>query len=522
MTEHIQFGHSTHIDPVVETAATAYSEALFEEVAVAETPLVTEEPVVADTDEPNTPITNATLRDPVEIPTTKPLSKVSYKISLPSRKLQTFTHLLNEAAAANQQGLEVDSKREWREASEAMTEFYTPGMLYQERFEEPGSNFQQGLLQNDNSLLQFASPKFGKSDGELKGELALLKVSKALGQGDVLIIQLPHSGINVTVKPPGERAIINFYNAVFREKIALGRMTSGLTLTNFSVYINNRLFDFIIDHVHSVNYGDIPKAELRKYIKLPDFYMLATGLAAAMYPNGFEYQRPCVSADGKCNFVAEGLINLIKLHWVDNSALTDLQKQILSEPRPGKLTINHYTKYQMDHTRMVNKSFTLSNGMKFFLRTPTFDEYVTDGMQWVGKINSSIDTLIVTDGDEEEARGQMLQQYVKSSTLRQFSHFVDYIEIDGSPITDRDTLNGALEIMSADDDHREQIFKEILKYKSESVIAVIGIPEYKCPSCHANQNTEPVNEGLVSVIPLDVMNLFFTLLTLRMSRILER
>jgi hypothetical protein len=518
MTDHIQLGHLAPSEP----ANTSPAEALFEESTAVDVPAIAETSTPVSSVEPTHVVSNATLRDPVDITPTKPLSKLAYKISLPARPLRAFTSLLNEAAAANQQGVEVDSKREWREASEAMTEFYTPGMLYQERFEDPTSNFQQGLLQPDNSLLQFASPKFRKSDGELKGELALLKVSKALGQGDVLTIQLPHSGINVTVKPPGERAIINFYNAVFREKIALGRMTAGLTLTNFSVYINNRLFDFIIDHVHSVNYGDIPKTELRKYIKLPDFYMLATGLAAAMYPNGFEYQRPCVSADGKCNFVAEGLINLIKLHWVDNSALTDLQKQILSETRPGKLTIDHYTKYQMDHTRMVNKSFTLDNGMKFYLRTPTFDEYVTDGMQWVSKINASIDAIIVTDGDEEESRGQMLQQYVKSSTLRQFSHFVDYLEIDGSPITDRDTLNGALEILSADDDHREQIFKEILKYKSESVIAVIGIPEYKCPACHADQNTEPVNEGLVSVIPLDVMNLFFTLLTLRMSRILER
>lgn len=509
----IQFGHTS------EVPAQEPQDLVFEE-----TPVPTPEPVVESVVEPQK-VSHATQRDPVEIQPTKPLSKLTYKVSLPSFQLGTFTSLLKQAGSANPDAIDTDSDKVWRDVSDEMVSYYTPASLYQDRLEKEGSDFQQGLVLPDNSLQQFTAPKFKKTDGELKGELALLKVSRALGQGEVLTIPLPHSGINVTIKPPGERAVIDFYNSVFREKISIGRMTAGLTLTNFSVHINNRLFDFIVDHIHSINYSDISKTELRKYVKLADFYTLATGLASAMNPNGFEFRRPCISPDGKCNYVAEGLINLSKLYWVDNSALSEIQKQLLAESRPGRLTLDQYKKYQSDHTSTAKNQFTVTTGestMTFYLRSPSFEEYVTDGMDWVNHINNAVDSVIVTEGDEEEIRSQMLQQYIKSSTLRQFSHFFDYMEIDGEPISDRASLNKVLELLSADDLVREEIFKEVFKYKSESVISVIGIPEYKCPNCHAEQNTEPVNQGLVSVIPLDVMNLFFTLLTLRMSRILER
>lgn len=478
-------------------------------------------PADPQTDQPQSSTPNAHLRDSVELTSPK-RNSYQYSVRLPSRTLGVFTSLLSEAVASNESGIENQSSAEWKDAINGMMGYYTPTALYENRFTEADSEFYQGVVREDGSLLQASSPKFRNTTGEIKGEMALLKISRALGQGEVLTVPLPHSGINVTIKPPGETAIINFYNSVFREKIALGRMTAGLTLTNFSVYINNRLFDFIVDHIHAVNYVEMPKDQLKKFILLPDFYFLAHGFAAAMYPEGFEYQRPCISPDGKCDYVAEGMLNLLKVTWIDNQALTLYQKQTLCEQRPGKLTLDAYHKYQLDHKRTVASSFTLDNGMKFYTRTPTFDDYVTDGMGWINEINAAVDSLITLEGDEDKARSELMQQRIKSSMLRQFSHYVDYIEYDGNVINHRPTLNSALELLSADDVYRDEVYRNIMEYKSKTTIGVIGIPEYKCPNCHLSQNTEVVNQGLVSVIPLDVMNLFFTLLTLRMSRILER
>ena len=530
MTADIQLGHNDpqHPDPTAVGETTA-EEALFE-VGDTTTPApALEEPATQpETTAQEAPVvsSNAILQDPVDLPSKKPLLASDFRVSLPSFPLGVFTGLLHRAASVDKPALESPTRAEWQKVTTEINDMYTPGNMYSDRFQDPTSQFRQGLLTPDGQLQQFAPPKHKKTnDKDLRGELALLKVSRALGQGEVQIVPLPHSGINVAIKPPGESAVIDFYNSVFREKIGLGRMSSGLTLTNFSVHLNNRLFEFILDHVHSINYGDIPKSDLRKYLKMPDFYILATGMAAAQYPNGFEYQRPCISEDAKCDYIAKGLINLSKLYWVDNTALTEVQKKILLDARPGILTKEHYTKYQLEHTRMVSTSFSVQNeqsAFTFHLRVPTFEEHVQDGMAWINKINGAVDAIIVTDGDEEETRAVIMQQYVKSSTLRQFSHYIEYIEVDNEPITDRETLNKVLELLSADDIMREELFRRILKYKSDTTIAIIGIPSYKCPNCHAEQNTEPVNQGLVDVIPLDVMNLFFTLLTLRMSRILER
>lgn len=449
-------------------------------------------------------------------------STAVYRFSLPS---VARTKLLKQLTEANTKELPNQESKEfkaWQEVVNEASDSYTTDGIYQSRFDDSTSEFLQGVKKPDGSLLGMSSPKFRSSEGELKGEIAVLKVSKKLGLGDVLTIPLPHSGIVVTLKPPTERDIIDFYTTVFREKIYLGRMSSGLTLTNLSVYINNKLFDFIIKHVHSINYSDIEKEQLKNYILIHDFHVLAWGFASTMYPNGFEYQRPCTANIESCSHVSKATINMLKLLWIDNSALTQVQKDILYETRPKKLTTESYRKFVSEHTRVKSQEVSLKNGMKVFLKIPTIAEHTSDGLGWVNKINSAIDNVLTIDQDDKEAKTEMLQQYVSSSVLRQFSHFIDYIEVDESAITDRESMHSVLELMSGDDETRKEITDAILKFTSQTTIALVGIPEYNCPGCGKEQVTAPVNDSLSSVIPLDVMMLFFTLLTLRMSRIQER
>lgn len=461
---------------------------------------------------------NATLSDEYSFSSDK---NTTYRISLPSVNLFDFTSQLNRFQKLNIES-PTDNLKKWREVTEEAVNYYTVGGLYQDRFYDEKSSFKQGVESKEGHLNSISSLKFKKTEGELKGEIALLKVSKMLGLGDVINVPLPHSGIWVTIKPPTEKDLIDFYNSIFREKIMLGRATYGLTLTNFSVHINHRLFDFILKHVHSVNYGDIPKEELRNYILIHDFPILAWGFACTMYPNGYDYQRACTADLEECSYIAQATINLTKLLWIDNKSLTEAQRIILTENRPNKLTIDSYRKYITEHTRVSSSSFTTKNGITFKLKVPTFNEYTTDGLNWVNKINSAVENLILEDTSEEDAKTEMLNQYVKSSILRQFNHFVDYIEIDENVITDRDTINTVLEAFSADDDIRSEITESILKFKVNTTLALIGIPEYKCPNCGKPQNNNPINENFVSVIPLDTMSIVFLALTSKISKILAR
>lgn len=454
----------------------------------------------------------------------KPISEgheAPYHLSLPSLPFNKFTEIVNNIKAEE---LDISNPNinVWKRIVEEALNFYTTAGLYQDRFDDSNSVFRQGVLNKDDILKTMSPLKFKSTAGELKGDMAVLRISAMLGLGDVVNVPLPHSGFWVAIKPPNESDLIDFYNNIFKEKIMLGRMTNGLTLTNFSVYINQKLFAFIQKHIHSISNKDITVNELGNYLLIHDFYILAWGFISTIYPNGFDYQRVCTSNVEACQHVVNSIINMQKLLWIDNSSLTEAQKNILSENRANVLGIESYRKYIAEHTRTITSDFKLNENILFKLKVPTFNEYVADGMDWINGVNNMIDSLVIETEDTENTRSEALNQYVKSSMLRQFSHFIDQIDIQDSSINDRETVNKTLTIFSSDDNIRVALSEKILEFKSKTTLALIGIPEYDCPVCHQPQNTTPVNNKLVSVIPLDVMQTFFTLLTLRISKILER
>ena len=408
----------------------------------------------------------------------------------------------------------------WVDVMNSALANYTPGGMLQDRFCEEGSEFSQGIRGDADKLLSISPLKFKKSDGEVKGELAILKVAKFLGLGEVINIPLPHSGIWVTIKPPTEREMIDFYNNMYREKIRLGRATSGYTLTNAAVHVNNRLFEFILAHVHSVNYGDIPKEDLAKHMLVTDFHILAWGLACSIYPNGYTYQRACNNDIEECSYILKERLHLDKLLFIDNKSLTKAQRTILSENRPNKLTLESYKKYHAEHERIRGYEFTTANGINIKLKVPTFEDYATTGLRWVNTVTNMVEKAILGSDDKEQAREELLNQYVLASLLKQYSGYIDYIEVEGSVIKDIDTIDEVLELLSADDTTRLDISKRIIKYMSDVTIATIGIPEYDCPSCKHNQGNP--DNPVKHVIPLDVMHMFFLVLTSRISKIMTR
>lgn len=470
---------------------------------------------------------NARLEQPINSST--PFEE-GHTVNLPSVGLTEFNEKIQQFNKVDIDNL-TDELNKWREVSEGAVEFYTPNDIYSERFTDPTSEFRQGIEDKEGNLSGIAPVKFRSNGGELKGNAAVLKVSRMLGLGDVINIPLPHSGIWVTIKPATEKDLIDFYNSIFREKIILGRSTYGLTLTNFSTYVNKRLFEFIVNkHVHAVNYDKeaIPKENLKDFILIHDYHVLVWGFICSMYPSGYNYSRVCVNDIEKCTTKEEAKLNLAKLLWIDNKALTAVQKNILYEVRPGKLSMEHYKKFTSEHTRVSSTVLTLAQGMKITFKVPTFAEHIEDGMSWITTINNKIESEIleadISEDKEEEAKNELLTQYVKSSALRSISHFIDYIEFteDKEVVTDRRSISQILETISADDDVREKITEAVLKFQSDTTIALIGIPEYKCKSCNKSQNPEPYNERFTDVIPLDVLGLVFLLLTSKIWKILER
>lgn len=495
---------------------------------------VTEEPAVEQvqvTEQTAVRTPNATVLYGINHPQGK-VEITKWSMKLPTMEILKFNNHLRMVKdvpvfSTEAQSSEVEA---WKEGVAGSIENSSIAGIFQDRFYDQNSQFSQSLNQPNANPKGLLSPlRFGTGSGELTGEAALTRVARRLQLGAPVSVMLPHTGIVVHLQTPTEREIIDFYNSIFREKITMGRMTNGLTLSNHSVFVNNRLFDFLLQYVKSTNYSDIQKKDLKNYILLHDLPILAWAMAACLYPNGFQYERDCIADPTVCQHRDLAILNLEKLLWVDNASLTEKQKAILYEGRPNLHTAEVYRTYHAEHTRVTKRQIDLTNyGIRLHLKLPTVAEHVSDGLSWIDGINTKIETLLIpSDVDEGEYKTEILKQYVGASALRQFSHFVDYIEIQEDeseeyrPIMNRQDITKVLETLSGSDEARSFINEEIIKFKNDTVIALVGIPTYNCPNCKKPQE-DPVNPHMSSVIPLDVMNVFFTLLTLRIHRILDR
>jgi hypothetical protein len=157
MTADIQLGHNDPQQPdsAVADKTAAAEEVLFEVGDASAPPPTLEEPVtqpeVAVQKEPVVS-SNAILQDPIDLPSKKPLLPSDFRVSLPSFPLGVFTGLLHRAASADTAALESPTRAEWQKVTTEINDMYTPGNMYSDRFQDPTSQFRQGLLTPDGHL----------------------------------------------------------------------------------------------------------------------------------------------------------------------------------------------------------------------------------------------------------------------------------------------------------------------------------------------------------------------------------
>lgn len=413
--------------------------------------------------------------------------------------------------------------KKWKEVVNDSTDPYTPEGMYTDNLFREGSEYLPGVSDGKGKLNSISQIALKEVTGDVRGEAAILMLSRKLGLGDFTRVPLVHSGIWVQIRPPLEQSILDFYNALAREKISLGRKTSGFTLSNFSVYTNQALMDFIIAHVHATNIIGLKPESLKDLILPQDFPILVWGFATAIYPNGFDYRRACIFSPETCKHIEEANISLGKLYECDNTAFSEYQIQHMASYAMNSRTMEQLEKYKAEHTRIKSSHFLTKSGLRINLKTPTIKEHFEHGVKWVDHIVDSVEKIVLSDDEKAiKEKDRLLSQYIRASLIRQYSHFIDSIDIDGANIREEKSLRAALDVLSGDDSSRTQILDEINKYIAETTFALICIPAFECPSCKRQQNETPMNDRFTEVIPIDVVEVFFDLITLRINRVLER
>lgn len=409
--------------------------------------------------------------------------------------------------------------------------------MYENRINAADSKFRQ-TVEFNGFKLNGTSAVFKSTIGTsvVDSERAILQLNEHMGIGSMFKAPMWNSGFWVTFKSASEAELLDLNDMIGMEVLELGRYTYGLSFSSMTGATLDTVMDFIEAHIYntSVNQKEMPVNEIRKHLLAPDIDSFLWGFLRAQYPAGFYYETPCINNPTKCNHIHQATLNLSYLQYTDTSLLSDEQLNHMRESKANSQSLESIKKYQASLKNLFPRRHVMNEGTKhelaFTTRVPTVEEYVTHTHAW---INGIVDSINRNFKEEKPAvRNSRINSRGRATMLAMYTHFIESIEFGKfsgdetqqsvAMVVDKAGIRNALGTLSAIDSVREEMITLILGDIDEITLSVIGVPAYDCPVCQAPQegeNKEPKYPRHTAVIPLDMLQVFFGLLSQRISRI---
>ncbi len=379
-----------------------------------------------------------------------------------------------------------------------------------------GSAYRQAV-QSATYSLKGGMPVFKVKEGvKPTGESARFQIRANLGMGTVFMAPLWHSGFWMTLKTPGEGALLELYRTITAEKMTLGRSTYGFMFSNSTAYTSRILLDFVMAHMHESTFKEAEGEDVRSFIRVPDLPILIWAMACAVWPNGFQYQRACVTDPDKCKHVVSEKLNLSKLQWTDTTALTERQKTHMSSRTRKSVDSKSIERYVSEFIIGQNTTIKINDKLSMVMRIPTAIEHIDAGYKWVNKIE---ETYAQAMDQTPQQRDEFLVSQGKATAMRQYTHFVHAILSGDDEFTEREIIESTLDDLTSDDTIRTTFLDKAREFLDGSVISMVAIPTYKCPACGGEQHADKERPRHPKLIPLDVTQTFFQLLVQKVRRI---
>jgi len=373
-----------------------------------------------------------------------------------------------------------------------------------------------------------------KDSGNVSGIEAVMSLYNTLGVGKLIQVPLWHSGFWITLKAIKETDIIDLEMSIAENQIKLGRETSAMIYSNYSVVFNRIVMEFIVRHIQSVSI-DVPNNNnISKYIRIQDLYPLVLGLIQSIYVKGFKDVRTCTNSTvlddetgkPKCNYIHEATVDPKKLLWVDRTKLTDKHIEHMSKRAPKAVTIDECKEYQRTLDIPFDKEIEVEtdngNKLQLGIESPYVNKYITSGEEWVNEVIKLAEKMFTDDMSAKE-KSTRTYTYVKSSILNMYLHYVTYIKHSNGTVTkNKGDIKELLSILSTDSKAFKNILVGIRKFMNESVMAIVGITSFVCPECGEIQEDKDSKEEFRDIIPLNMIENFFDLCVLKVNKISTR
>lgn len=422
--------------------------------------------------------------------------------------------------------IDHEKGREWFAVLKAGSLVAPAEDIFKDTVDDPSALFEQVVKAPAGGLTAGVGRFKATSNEVLKGDRAVLRAMSHLGLGSTFRVPLWNSGFWITLRAPSEPDILELQRVLIDDKIMLGRSSYGMIHSNITSYVVQRLLDFALSHLHQTTIEVPNDKDIRDFISCHDIPTIVWGIACAIWPQGFKFQRSCISSPEKCQHTVIQKLKLGKILWTNTNSLSEWQIAHMSSVGPASKKAEDVLRYQSESLKAQKREVVINKGQdsefKIVLKTPTAEQYIDSGARWISGIVDIVNRAISNTASINE-KNNYITKRGKATTLRQYGHWVDKIELgDNNTIEDTETIESTLNVFSSDDKVREEIIKAVTSYIASSTLTVIGIPSYDCPVCGTDQTPAVELPNHTNIIPVDVYTTFFTLLVQKLEKIEQR
>jgi hypothetical protein len=377
--------------------------------------------------------------------------------------------------------------------------------------------WRQGVEHN-GAELKLGAPRFS-SGSVLSGDAATMRARAAANLGTQVTVPLWNTGIWVKMRAPSQATLLELERRIAMEKIALGRSTVGIAFSNAAVFIASYLLNVIFAHTYDATLKDISAKNLKATIKVTDIPQLVWGFACTIWTDGYHLRQPCVADPLKCTHIDEGHINLTKMSWTDNRALSAYQKNMMSD-RDAESTKEQLDQYHDEHVAPQERTVKINDEVSVVVYVPTIEQYEKAGFRWIDGIVDMADKAFGQSLRGEERNSYITQQGTLTK-LRQYAHWIkEIVYSDGKTVDQIEDIESTLEVWSGNKTIRTAVTSAVHDLQRCATVTAIGIPKYTCPACKKDVPEDRLADRLKEIIQVEVMEVFFTLQYMKVMKAL--
>ena len=364
-----------------------------------------------------------------------------------------------------------------------------------------------------------------------------------------------NSGILIRVDTIPESQLLALQEIMSQTNISLGMSTKGAVFSGDDVYILGTLLEFILDRVLDSTLKDGDPDTLADTILITDAPGILASTLASIYPKGYPMIHECVNVEkGKCDFIIksekdelgiykpDSMLDFSKIWWADRRKLSPTDVSYFSKPI-GSVTAKEIKEYQERLGTVVNPekfyeyTFESARGSvrqnityRVHFRVPTISRYLKETNRWITAVGDMVDRIIAKDSETSETarrerRMILLSEQSFSLDITKHRAWLDRLEIhypDGTvhTVDDQDTVDEVLLEASRLKGFHKGFTSSIREFKESMTIGHAGVNNFACPKCGEGQ-VDP-DEKFKSLIPLNLVSCFFTLMELMTASALNR